>query len=193
MNLTFDEKTHTYKLDGQEVPSVTQLISHFGLSDFSMVNQAVLDRACEFGDNVHCACQLWDEKDLNENSLGPELRAWLNQWIALTSDYAPQWQLIEKPIVSKAWGFAGTPDRIGLINHGTVLDIKTCAPAPAHAIQTAAYQILAEEAGYKIKQRMTVYLSADKYRIDVHKDRNDRLIFMSMIQIYNWKKRKGLK
>lgn len=101
---------------------------------------------------------------------------------------------MEQPLGS-VMGFAGTSDRFGCfgVHPNVILDYKTGAYSPAHAIQTAAYQILIEESlKLKVKQRFTLYISDEKYNLIEHKDKNDKSIFLSMLQIYNWKKSKGL-
>lgn len=52
--IQFDEKTHTYTLDGKPLISVTQLMRKHGLApDYSSVDPAVLKRAAERGTLVH--------------------------------------------------------------------------------------------------------------------------------------------
>lgn len=47
MKIEFDEQTHIYKLNGEIIPSVTQVLSR--LSDFSYADPAILARKADIG------------------------------------------------------------------------------------------------------------------------------------------------
>lgn len=71
----FDEQTHTYRLDGVVIPSVTQVLA--SMSDFSWVNPAVLARKADIGRKVHKVCEWWDKDELDEETLHPLLAGYL--------------------------------------------------------------------------------------------------------------------
>ncbi len=191
-SVTFQEEGHLYTNEhGIEVPSVSAILEHFGFSDFSMVSPKVLEAAQDFGTNVHKTTALHDIDDLAEcDSI---IQPYLEGWIKFKNDYSIAWDdfdLIEVPLYSRVWNFAGTPDRVF---GNTLPDIKSGAKMAHHKIQTALYQILVEE-NYKIKikKRYGVYLTAGNYKIDPHKDKTDISIAKSLIQLYNFKKREKL-
>lgn len=186
--IKFSKEGHIYTQGDTVLPSVTQIIDHFGLSDFSFADESILERARNLGTNVHLACQLSDEDDLGQC---PEpLYDYVKSWQKFRADYPLEWMAVEKPMASLIWQFAGTQDRVSSEH---IIDIKTGGKYKSHQIQTAAYQILAEETlGIKIKNRWVVYLTDAGYTLEIHKDRNDRQIFLSMMSVYNWKKEKGL-
>ncbi len=187
--ITFQEDGHKYFYGGKEVPCVSDILSHFGISDFSMVNPNVLEAACLFGSNVHKTCELYDKDDLE--SCDPVIEPYLDGWIAFRKDYPGNFDIIEQPLYSKVWGFAGTPDRV---IRGTVIDIKSCPEYVSHKVQTAMYQILGNEnfPELKVKSRLGVYLKPSGYTPKPHKDKTDLSIAKSLISIYNFKKRKKL-
>lgn len=188
--IIFEPEGHIYTTpEGKVIPSVSEILEHFGLSDFSYVNQDVLEAAQKFGNVVHDTTRLFDMDDLE--SCDPIIEPYLGWWIKFKEDYKiDKFDIIEVPLYSKIWGFAGTPDRLA----GSMLpDIKTGAKMVSHKVQTAFYQILIEE-NYKIKikQRLSVYLKPGKYVASPHKDKTDISIAKSLIQIYNFKKREKL-
>lgn len=190
--ITFIKDGHKYFNEHDiQVESVSEILEHFGIADYSHVNEKVLKAAQDFGIVVHDTCYLSDIDDLAE--CDPQVEPYLFQWQKFLSDHHIPWDefdLIEKPLYSKIWGFAGTPDRIFL---DKIIDIKTGQPSLAHKIQKAMYQILAEEnLDIKIKERWTVYLTANDYKVVEHKDKEDVSIAKSLVALFNWKKREGL-
>ena len=192
MLVNFTEERHIYRdIDGNKIPSVSEILQSSGASDFSFVSQDVLERSQRFGTAFHRAAHLMEQGKLK--SYDPALEPWvenLRKFIAVTN---PKWSIMEKPLGSKL--FAGTPDRFGSIGvyKDSILDYKTGSSSPAHAIQTAAYQILIEEnLNVKVKKRFTLYITDEKFNLIEHKDKKDRNVFISMLFIYNWKKSKGL-
>ena len=190
--VTFQEDGHLYFNEhGIQVPCVSNILEHFGISDFSQVNPRVLEAARDFGSNVHKTCELYDKDDLAE--CDPQIQPYLDEWNKFKEDNNIAWDdfsLIEQPLYSEIWGFAGTPDRL----YGKILiDIKSGAETVAHQIQLALYQILIEEnLEIKVKEQWSVYLKPNKYRRVSQKDKTDLSISKSLIQIYNFKKREKL-
>jgi len=86
------------------------------------------------------------------------------------------------------WGFAGTPDRFGIINKDAVVDIKSGLAEPSHEIQTSAYQILIEEnLSVKVRERYSLYLMENDFRFIPHTNPADKTIFLGLSQAYRWK------
>lgn len=197
--LTFDPAEHRYFVGGVEVPSVTTILSAAGLSDFSMVNPDILQAACELGSNVHKICELYDQDNLDESSLDYGGRSYLEGWKLFRRDFEIESFLIsERPMLSTKYGYAGTPDRIAKMkgNRGkqvTVIDIKT---GSARSIQTgpqlAGYAQLYREfdrlpQGLNI-HRLEVVLEPGKYRVIPHIDPRHWNVFVSALNIFNYKK-----
>lgn len=188
-NLIFNELDHTYHLNGKLLKSVTQLLTEFGISDYSSVPDRYLIPACEFGKYVHECCEFIDlgvENEIQEN-----VKPWINQWVKFKKDYKiNEFELIEEMLYSK-WGFAGTFDRF---NGNALIDIKTCSYKPAHEIQTALYKILIEEnhSKLKVKKRITVHLNENSYKVVEHKDKSAITVAKSILTINNYKIKQGI-
>lgn len=199
--LTFIPETHTYLVDGVEVPSVTQVLRDSGILDYRFVNQEVLHRASRFGTAVHRATELWDKGTLNMDTLAPALLPYLEQWIAFRKDFGFVPELIEYQDYSRKYRFGFTLDRRGMFGKSSfagkraLVDIKTGIDLPGFRIQTGAYdgahnELFPKE---KIKIRVCVLLGPDSYKIEEHKDKSDFSTFLACLQIYNFRKLHNIK
>ena len=197
MNLTFDARTHTYRYGGKVVPGVTSLLDE--LHSFAGVPWEVLEAARHRGSDVHLACQLYDENDLDEDRLQARqlgVFGYLTGWKKFLHDCQPNWVAIEEPVFHEGQGYAGTPDRFGeLVYKGRRLpmaqvDIKTAvASHPIWGVQTAAYN---EASGYRAP-RFTCQLAPDgTYRLIEWTDPADWPIFLSLLNVHHWKAKHGL-
>jgi hypothetical protein len=142
----FDEETHTYRIDGRIIPGVSDILSaaSIGHSDTTdsgyEVDADVMDYARDRGSDVHLACQLLDEGDLDWESLDEEIEPYVvgyEQWKEETG-FVPD--MIEQILYNEADDYCGTMDRAGWIgDERVVVDIKTGSLKPWHRIQAAAY------------------------------------------------------
>lgn len=184
--ITFDPIKHEYFLNNKKVPSVTQILS--SLNDFSNVSPEVLNHAKDLGTGVHLACELSDRKDLLEL---PEIyRGYLRNWNKFLNEMNVEIieDGIEKIVYSEKLRYAGRIDRLGIVkNKLTIIDIKSGQKNPVFALQLAGYGIALNEMGTKAKSRMTVYLKPEGYKVEEYKNPADDAIFLSVLNIYNWK------
>ena len=63
----FDEMDHIYRIDGQIIPSITQILKSSGIADTRYYTPQTAER----GTAVHEACQFYDEDDLDMESIAP--------------------------------------------------------------------------------------------------------------------------
>ncbi len=75
--LKFDDDGHRYYLEYaqgaiEDIPSVSEILKP--LENYSMVNADLMDRACEYGTNVHKAIELWLKGVIDEASLDDGLK-----------------------------------------------------------------------------------------------------------------------
>lgn len=191
MNLTYDDGSHLYKLDGLTIPSVTQIIKEAGLSEFNNVPDHVLEHSRIIGKHVHLATELYDKKDLDMDSLDPYYKKYLDSWIDFCNDYKFVPTEIELQLFHKVLRYAGTIDRVGLIGKTlAIVDIKTGAKVKSTKIQTAGYQLLYnyDKTTVKAKKRFAVYLKATGYQVEEHTSNNDVNVFLAALTITNYKR-----
>lgn len=137
-NLIFDETLHRYTLDGEVLPSVTQIIKP--LYDFSAVPDGVLQRAADFGTAVHKTVELYLKDDLDEDSLDEPLYNCLLAFQAFEADHYDIFD--ETPVVEQIGyhpklKYAGIPD---LAFPSRIIDIKSRKVNMfTDSIQLAAY------------------------------------------------------
>jgi len=195
MSLTFDEASHTYRWDGQPIPGVTQVLAP--LTDFSAVPLDILAAASAFGVAIHKATELDDEGALDEAVLDDALRPYLAAWRKFVHEHEASWSHIECRLFHPTLRYAGTADRIGLVDGElTVVDIKTTAKLyPAVGPQLAAYRRAAVD-GLKlpVMQRASVRLMADgNYDFHVHTGAEDLSVFVSLLTVRNWCRRHNIR
>ena len=112
--LEFQESTHTYTLDGVRVPSVTQILKP--MYSFYGVPDEVLQAKAELGTNVHRACELLDNDDLDEDSeeglaaLEP-IAGYLAGYKKFKADKKPVVIANEQRLYHPLHKYAGTIDR----------------------------------------------------------------------------------
>lgn len=184
--LQFDPATHTYRLHGVVVPSVTEILKPVS-PDFSMVKADVLEAAADRGRAVHRMIELLESDDLDMQGLHPDLLPYLDQYMRFKSTTGFQWEASEVMNGSERYRFAGTLDMLGSIGGKRVLvDIKTSAAIPKSAgPQTAAY---AELIGQPKIQRAVLHLRAEKFAFTECNSVNDWPVFLACLSIHNFNK-----
>jgi hypothetical protein len=190
----FDPEEHRYFLGRRELPSVTTILDVAfpweGPADDFYRNR---------GTAVHLACELDDLGDLDEATLDPTLRPYLEAWRAFRkrTGFVPDPDGIERRLYHPGKGieYAGTIDRIGLLPSGRriIIDIKTGSRYPWHRLQLAAYVNLVsyQDSNPGDYQRGSVTLDRDgcfsfnefsreEYPVDL-------AVFRSCQNLYNFK------
>lgn len=141
----FDEATHTYTLDGVELPSVTHIIRYLAVDKANNADPNMALIARERGSAVHEATVMYDCFGEIPDDFPAEYAPYLEAYVQFVRDYKPGWELIEHQMGNKTLGFAGTLDRFGLIDgEYAILDIKTSykVDVPSLSAQLAAYMSL---------------------------------------------------
>lgn len=199
--LAFDEAAHAYTLDGERLPSVTQVLHSSGLIDFSAVPEKVLAVALARGQAVHQAIHYFNEKDLDVAEFRrnfPPYAGYLNAWINFCEQRHFRALHNEHRLCSRRYGVAGTLDCLGLLDGTPCLaDFKTGNPDDVAAdLQTAAYEGMAREwssedlqlrdffvqVGSRPLQRIAVQLKRDgKFKVEVYKDPRDFSEFTALV------------
>lgn len=191
VDLTFDPATHTYRLGGQVVPSVTQLLDPIR-PDFSMVPAHVLEAKRALGTAVHLACELDDEGDLDDESLDPVLAPYVAAWRKFKADTGAEVLMNEQRLAHTALRFAGTLDRLVRVRGGDVylIDLKTSVSmAASFGVQLAGYQLLLDESAFTTKlTRKGLQLKDDgTYKLVPFNNPNDVAAFRACLSIFHWK------
>lgn len=209
MLFQFDHATHTYRVDGITVPSVTRILDSAGLVSYGGIRTEVLERKSELGTKVHQATQFYDENDLDWNSLSDEVKPRVEAWASFRNDTGFQPRQIEKRFIAtvQQMQYGMTVDREGFFgrkNEEAVIEIKNSAKIESwHAIQLAGYALGLPDIDGKTTSSMALFcrrrrivvqlLETGKYKKFDFTDRNDAGVFISALHVTHWKLSKGMK
>jgi hypothetical protein len=184
--LAFNESDHRYEFEGRVVPSVTTVIQSV-LPGRWMVDPYYLDR----GRIIHLACQYEDQGGVEEDSIDAVVVPYYQAYRKFKADTGFSPEIIEGRYYHKTYQYAGTLDRVGILNGKTVLiDLKSGCPYCTDQIQLAAYAELLFYSGLIPIQKFDLYLKDDgNYKlIERPKKREDLNLFLSALNVYRWKK-----
>lgn len=123
-NLKFFDEGYRYELDGIELPSVSE-ISRFASREVygNDISKYVLDKACERGTAVHKATEELDKTGKCE--ISPEYVEYLNAYVKFRKDFnIKEYTYIEKPLADEKTGYAGTLDRVYVIDEDFAKAVK---------------------------------------------------------------------
>lgn len=195
MNVEFHKETHTYRVGGAQVVNVTRVLGP--LYDFGSVPAGVLEHKRQIGEALDAAIELDIKDELDEASIDPQIGGYFDAWRKFKRDKRFECYLLQSPVFSKKYRYAGTPDAVGLIDgEESVPDWKaTYSTHPAVALQTAAYAAAGSEMGLfrsSVKRYGVRFDQDGRYFIEPYKDKNDFYTFLSLLSIHNWKARHGL-
>jgi hypothetical protein len=147
-------------MDGERLPSITQMLTISGHSDDTWYTQESADR----GTAIHQAATRFDLGALELADVPEGHRGSVSAYIAASRALRPVWELIEVAMVDPTWTWCGRPDRIGrVLGSRACLEIKSGAPEPSHSLQLALQAILVAGQGglpAELYARYGLYLKA---------------------------------
>jgi len=184
--LTFDEKSHSYFLDGVKLISVTGVLREARLMEYFSGHGMYMDR----GTNVHAVTELEDKGALKIEEMPHPLAGYVDGWKKFKEDMKIEVISSEEPVYHPTYLYAGMLDRRVLWkNKEAVIDIKSGVSAPWHVLQTIGYAKCFD----RPLLRFCLYLGNDgTYSMEEHKDPSDWDVFRAALALVNWKRKKGL-
>lgn len=181
--LRFDQRTHTYYLDGKRIPGTTGIIGKAINKPYLATWMAKLgleeanrqrDASAAFGTRVHAAVE---SINLGTHRFRPDGELAVDDDLRPFADAYLEWfqaevvEVIgaETPLYSEGHWYAGTADGILLLrgrNNPTLIDLKTSRgdyPHDEWGLQLAAYQVAAlESRGIVTTSRMVLHMPSDR-------------------------------
>ena len=157
--LLFFDEGHKYTIDGEELPSVSELTRFISREIYGDVGQFNLDRAADRGTAVHKATELLDKYGTAE--IDEDIAPYLQAYIAFRKEHMCEWQKIEYATHHPNNLYAGTLDRVGTIDGKlVVLDIKTSSTIqkPLYTAQLNLYRKMLPD---PIEQLVILHLKKD--------------------------------
>ncbi len=161
--IILDEDVHQYTVDGEEVPSVSELTRFISKEIYGDVVQSTLDAAADRGTRVHKGAEALDKFGTVE--IEDELLPYLQAYVSFVKEHKPEWEKIEWP-VNNGMLYAGTIDRYGILDtKRSIVDIKTTSRiSPGHRVLYTAAQNLyrmAIEENHPVEQIVILQLKKD--------------------------------
>lgn len=120
--LTFEEDSHTYRLDGLIIPSVTTLMKPLSEAYYGGIDAKVLGKAADRGSAVHSAIDLYSKYGVID--IEPELEGYFEAFRAWAKDFEVKPYATETRTYNRSLLYAGTVDMTYPIDQGTELDIS---------------------------------------------------------------------
>lgn len=183
--LAFDPIAHVYRDAIGVVPGVTQILRP--LVNFAGIPPDVLAAKAALGTKVHLACQLNDENDLDEASVQEDVAPYLAGYRRFLVETGARVVHNEARVFSAIYRFAGTLDRVLLLDgEHWLVDLKTAISTPmTTGPQTAAYlRALDNQA---VTRRAALRLRPDAtYRLDALTDPDDWSVFLGCLAIHRY-------
>ena len=149
MRIDFDEEKHEYSVDGEKIPSVSEILFPLSAERYAELNPYMLKSAAARGTAVHEACEAIDYG--LDPEIDPSISGYIKAYYEFLRDYKPKWEMVEKIIGYVRYAdekplYCGTIDRYGEIDgYKAVVDIKTYATLTQEGFlsgscQTALYR-----------------------------------------------------
>ncbi len=188
--LIFYDEGHEYQVDGEKVPSVSEILRFISREVYGDVAQYTLDNAADRGTRIHKACELLDKYGKVE--CDEDIAPYVKGYLRYLRDNKPQWTMIECAMLHNELRYAGTVDRFGTIDGSTVLaDIKSSSVIQTRLVtpQLAAYAMLLPE---KPERLLVIHLVKD----GTYKTRDipfDDSAFMACLTLHRLFAKKGRK
>ena len=168
-NLLFFDEGHRYQLDGEELPSVSELCRFITREIYGDVSQYTLDRAADRGTAVHKACEALDIYGKVE--ISEDITPYLKAYLKFRKEHSVTWDKVEQAGYHKTLRYAGTIDRRGTVDgKSCIVDLKTTCTIHKQAAlaQLNLYRMIEEQDGD--------WKADDLYILQLRKDETYRLV-----------------
>lgn len=191
--LLFFDEGHKYTLDGEELPSVSELCRFLSREIYNDISQFKLDSAAQRGTAVHKATEVLDKYgtvDVQEDIL-PYVQAYLK----FRKEHEVDWKRIEYAVHHPEERYAGTIDRYGLLDgEEALVDLKTTYTVhkPLCAASLNLYRLALEANGYGVKKLYILHLKNDATYKLIPFDVDD-ILPRALLTLHNTLKKKGRK
>ena len=182
-NIEFNEETHTYKVDGKILPSVTGITSILSNLEYKEIDLEILKRAAEKGSAVHKAIEdylLWGEYELDI-----QYEPYMEQFKKALEKEKFETKKTEFKLTNGE--ICGTLDNMSKLNGETIIiDYKTTATIHLKLLeaQFGGYKILCDSNSIKIDKWYGLFLTKKGYKFKEVKPNVE--IFNKCKEIYDY-------
>lgn len=179
-----------YRVDGERVPSVTEVLEIAGVCSLPDVPSSLLEHKRRIGSEVHQWLEMIDRGMIESTDCDDGVVPYVAAYEKFLKEAG--WQIIacEQAVVNETYRYAGTLDRVLGASKGrrALVDIKTGEAAPWVGLQTAGYELCLKEPHY----RYALHLRADRtYRLIQYSDPADKHDFLACVRVAHYRLRHG--
>jgi len=189
--LAFEEKTHTYRLNGIEIPSVSKIIEPLSSAEYGTIDATTLKMAAYRGTAVHQAIESFLREGI-DNDILPEFGNYYSAFKKWYTANRPHVEGIESRVYHKVMRYGGTADLICKVGKSlTLVDFKTSSKIVEHLVkvQSEAYSRAFQCHGVKIDAKIVVHLKKDG-TVSVKElplvDTESWTVFGSLMNVYSF-------
>ena len=191
--LTFREEDHIYELDGEILPSVSEICRIIDREVYGEENQVILDNAAQRGTKVHKATEALDK--YGEIECDEDILPYVQAYVKFRREHKCEWEKIEWSTYNTGLKYACTVDRSGTMDGKKILmDIKTTSSLQTVRVtaQLTLYKMALETQGFKIDECYALRLDKEgKYYLK--KIEPDQELSNSLLYLHNALKKKPRK
>ena len=199
-----------YTVDGQRLPSVTTILTalanegvtawklRVGLAEASRISKDATD----YGTSLHALVETVNRG--KRTSLSFEQRVIVQPYVDWLDTHVEHVIGVEKLLVSRRYGFAGTTDVVVVMKgdtDATIVDLKSSKTDLGQhewALQTAAYALATAEDGIDAQRRIIVRMPrAEPGALYIHEFDPDELVidqraFLAVLRVFKWQQAQKL-
>lgn len=161
--LTFFDEKHVYEINGQKIPSVSEIMRFASREVYAGIDQWRLDNAADRGTRVHDATLAIDAN--GSADVDADIAPYVEAYVGFLKKFHPHYIASELALAdTQAW-FAGRLDRCAIVNQKrAIIDIKTSSRIETRLVQAqlTAYAWLWERNGKgKVDELYVLHLMGD--------------------------------
>lgn len=188
--LEFDDESHTYRLNGIVIPSVTTVMEPLSAEKYKGISSATLNNAANKGTEVHNAIENWIKFGFED--ISPEHKGYFDGFKEWWSRRKPTVIGSELRIYHKLLRYGGTLDLLCYIDGKlTLVDFKSTAVLSDMlcGVQLEAYAQALASHGIKVEKKRILHLKNDGKWSDPEFAANDSFrwrVFGSLKCVYDY-------
>jgi hypothetical protein len=160
--LEFDDATHTYRLDGLVIPSVSSIMEPLSKAKYTGISGRTLERAANKGTAVHNSIENWIKFEILD--IPPEHEGYFKAFRKWWDDFRPVVVGSEVRICHSLMRYGGTIDLIGYIGDElTLVDYKSTYAISdmTCGVQLEAYDQALGSMGVKVQRKKILHIKKD--------------------------------
>lgn len=188
--LTFDDASHTYFLNGLVIPSVSSIMEPLTAEKYKGISDSTLSNAADKGTIVHNSIENWIKFGIDD--IPSEYRGYFDGFLEFWGKSNPQVIGSEIRTYHKMLAYGGTIDLLAYIGDTlTMIDYKTtCVVSDMTCgVQLEGYDQALASHGIKVERKMILHLSKDGKWKEIDYPVNDPQrwrVFGSLKTVYDY-------